>query len=74
MASRYVMKPKINKVCVFCNNWIGNANMKYLNSVVGYEFDSDARGRCTKKNGAIYRASQFCSSHYEPNIDARRLL
>ena len=72
--ARYRYSPKHNKVCVFCNNWVGDANMKYLSSTNVYEFDSDAKGQCTKKSGAVMRASQFCSSHYTPNREAERLL
>lgn len=72
--ARYKYNPRINKACVFCNNWIGDANMKYLTSNNTYEFDSDAKGKCTKKLGAIQRASSCCSAHYEPNMDAKRLL
>lgn len=72
--ARYRYNPKRNKVCVFCNNWIGNADMQYIDSAVGYEFDSAAKGQCTKKSGATTSASQTCSNNYEPSMEARRLL
>lgn len=71
--ARYRYHPRRNKACVFCNNWMGRANSRYIDSYVGYEFDSGASGECTKKNGSITTASSSCSK-YEPGMDARRLL
>ena len=64
--------PKRFKSCVFCYYWIGNAEMKFINSTVGYEFEANACGKCTKKNNNT-KAYQSCSN-YEPNMEAKRVL
>ena len=65
--------PKRAKDCVFCKFWIGDAQMRYVNSNVGYEFQASARGKCTKRNGAATPACYSCPN-YVPNQDAERLL
>lgn len=64
--------PKRNKYCVFCKYWTGEADMKFINSTVGYEYEHDAKGKCMKKdcNMLAYSACQ----RYEPSIDAEKLL
>ena len=64
--------PKRRKLCVFCNYWIGNANLTFINSSAGYEYDSTARGKCTKKNNTT-ATYQSCDK-YAPSVDASRLL
>lgn len=64
--------PKRFKGCVFCYYWIGDAEMKFINSTVGYEFETYACGKCTKKNNNT-KACQSCLN-YEPNMEAKRIL
>lgn len=71
--SRYTHHPKRTKDCVFCKFWIGDAQMKYVNSNSGYEFQASARGRCTKRNGAATTACHTCSN-YVPGPDSEKLL
>lgn len=47
--------------------------MKYVNSVVGYEYDGGAKGKCTKRNGASTAAIYSCPN-YAPSPDAEKLL
>lgn len=69
----YKHHPKRAKNCVFCNYWIGDAGMKFVNSVTGYEYEGAANGRCTKRNGANTSAAYSCTK-YEPSMEAKRLL
>ena len=69
----YTHHPKRAKNCVFCKYWIGDAIIRFKNSIVGYEYDGIARGKCTKKNGAATQACYSCSN-YAPSPDAEGLL
>ena len=69
----YAHHPKRSKYCVFCKFWIGDANMKYVNSAVGYAYDANAKGKCTKRNGSATPACYSCAS-YKPSPDAEKLL
>lgn len=71
--SKVTHHPKRAKKCVFCNNWIGDAELKFVNSNVGYQYETLAKGKCTKKNGASTDAVYNCPK-YEPSIDAKKLL
>ena len=64
--------PKRCKQCVFCNYWFGNADLKFISSTVGYEYENYAQGKCAKKNVNV-KAYQSCSL-YKPSIDASKLL
>lgn len=67
--------PKRNKYCVFCNYWMGNANLAFINSNAGYEFDSSVNAKCAKMNNnriSNYNAGGCIG--YEPSIEARKLL
>lgn len=64
--------PKRKKCCVFCDYWLGNADMKFINSTVGYEYEHDAKGQCTKRN--CNTPTHVNCQNYEPNTDAKRLL
>lgn len=71
--SKYTHHPKRAKNCVFCNNWIGDAQMKFKNSIMGYEYEAVAKGKCTRRNGAVTSSCYSCQN-YEPSMDAKRLL
>lgn len=73
MGSMYRHHPKRAKNCVFCNYWIGDAKMRFVNSVAGFEYDGCVKGKCIKKNGASTSAYSSCPK-YEPSIDAQKLL
>ena len=69
----YTHHPKGAKDCVFCKFWIGNAKMKFVNSIVGYAYEASARGKCTKRNGSATPACYSCPN-YAPSQEAERLL
>ena len=71
--SMYRQHPRNNKRCVFCNNWIGDAKMKFISPAVGYEYDDNPLGTCTK-TGMKQHAGYSCQKYYEPSMDAKRLL
>lgn len=64
--------PRKAKRCVFCEYWTGDANLKFISSVVGYEYESGAYGKCTKKN--TMQPTHTTCAKYEPNMAARKLL
>jgi len=47
--------------------------MSFVNGAVGYRYDSSAKGKCTKRNGAVTAAIYNCRD-YSPSRDAERLL
>ena len=65
--------PKRAKDCAFCKFWIGDAQMRFVNSHAGYELQVSARGKCTKRNGSVTTACYSCSN-YVPGPDAEKLL
>lgn len=69
----YTHHPKRAKNCVFCKFWIGDAIKNFKNSIVGYEYDGNVRGKCAKKNGAATMACYSCRN-YAPSPEAERLL
>ena len=64
--------PKKCKKCVFCNYWIGNAELKFINSTVGYEYEQYAEGKCAKQNST--KKAYLTCNKYSPSIDALKLL
>ena len=64
--------PKRCKYCVFCNYWISDIKLKFINSTVGYEYEQNADGKCVKKNNST-RAYSSCPK-FEPSADAKKLL
>ncbi len=66
-------QPKRLKNCAFCKYWLGDAQMTFVNGTVGFRYDSSAKGKCTKRNGAVTPAVYQCKD-YAPNRDAERLL
>lgn len=64
--------PKSCKCCVFCKYWSGDADLRLVNSVVGYEFEMYSDGRCTMNN-CVKRAYLSCN-RFEPSYEASKLL
>ena len=64
--------PRNKKTCVFCNYWLGDAGIKFVNSTVGYEYELTAKGSCTKRNCST--PTHVSCQNYEPSMDAKRLL
>ncbi len=46
--------PKTSKVCAFCNYWMSDIKLKFINSTVGYEYESYTRGSAQKQT-AVHR-------------------
>lgn len=63
--------PKGTKKCVFCEYWMGDADLKYIGSIY-YEYEITAKGRCTRKN--VGMPTGGCCQNYTPNAAARRIL
>lgn len=63
--------PKRMKNCAYCNYWFGDANLKFINSSVGFEFTSDVKGKCSKKN--INVSSNYRCNYYEPSEMAKKI-
>lgn len=72
--SRTCARPKFTHLCVFCEYWTGDADMKFRGTSMDYEYERDAVGKCIKKHGITTRASSGCSNHYEPSREAKKLL
>ena len=66
--------PARQKRCAFCNRWTGNANLKFKNPAIGFEFDR-VTGKCAKNNGfySSITSADRCE-YYDPNMEARKLL
>ena len=69
----YTHHPKRSKDCVFCKFWLGDANMKFVNSTAGYAYEASARGKCANRNGSVTPACYSCPN-YKPSPDAEKLL
>ena len=71
--ARTCAKPKFTHLCVFCDNWTGDAGMTFRSAGMGYEYEREASGKCIKK-GTTTKAASGCTSHYEPSHEAKKLL
>lgn len=70
--SKMRLHPKYHKNCVFCTNWMGNTELKFISSMVGYEFEASAKGKCLR--GSEHPASYGCTRYFEPNDQAKKLM
>ncbi len=69
----YTHHPKRAKNCVFCKYWLGDADMAFVNSIVGFKYEASVKGPCTRKNGATTFSCHSCSN-YAPSPAAEKLL
>ena len=65
--------PKRKNHCAYCNNWMGDAQLRFVSIGSGYEFDNRAKGKCIKNNGTR-DAGSGCTTYYEPSPAAKKLL
>lgn len=65
--------PRMTKRCVFCEYWIGDAGLTFINSLTGYEYDNSVWGKCAKKNVKTPASGAPCM-HYEPSREAKKVL
>lgn len=63
--------PRWARYCVFCEYWTGDADLKFVSSSAGYEYESQAVGKCMKFSTNRF-AHNICGK-YEPNAAARRM-
>lgn len=64
--------PRKVKRCVFCEYWTGDADLKFVSTTGGYEYESCTYGICKKKN-TMQTTYESCAN-YTPNMTARKLL
>ncbi len=64
--------PRRSKTCVFCEYWTGDADLVFVNSTVGYEYEALAVGKCMRDNQKRYTHSG-CTK-FEPNVAARKVM
>lgn len=72
--ARTCARPKCNPLCVFCENWTGDADMTFRSMGMGYEYEREAAGKCIKRGGMTTKAASSCTKYFEPNREARKLL
>ena len=72
--ARTCAKPKFTHLCVFCDNWTGDADMTFRSAGMGYEFEREATGKCIKRGGIATKAAASCTKYFEPNREAQKLL
>ena len=71
-----VAHPARSKRCVFCNRWIGNANLKLKSANSGYEFNGMVNGKCAKTNATIVAQASIAEKcdFFDPSMEARRFM
>lgn len=72
--ARTCARPKFNPLCVFCENWTGDADMTFRSVGAGYEYEREAVGKCIKRGGMATKAASSCTKYFEPSREARKLL
>lgn len=72
--ARVCAKPKFSHLCVFCENWTGDAGMVFRSTGMGYEYEREAVGKCIKRGGAVTKAGSNCTKYFEPNREAQKLM
>ena len=70
---RFKSHPRNKKICLFCEYWSGDAQMKFVNPYEGYEYENTALGYCTKRGNRKIGVYGTCSE-YEPSREAKKLL
>ena len=73
MGTKFIQHPKHTKRCVFCNFWMGDAEMEYVSVQQGYRYDGTKKGKCLKHGGSLRDSCTSCDK-YEPSMEAKRLL
>lgn len=72
--ARTCAQPKFTHLCAFCENWTGDADLKFRSVGMGYEYEREATGKCIKRSGAITKAASGCKERFEPSREARKLM
>ena len=69
-----VAHPKKLQRCAFCKKWTGDANLVFKNPISGFQFEGDSKGKCMVDNSTKSSVLGGGCKHYEPSVDASRLL
>ena len=69
---RFKKHPRGNNICVFCEYWTGDAQMKFVNPYAGYEFENTTLGYCPKRNTRM--GTLGSCKEYEASREAKKLL
>lgn len=73
--ARAKVNPRSSKRCAFCKFWSGDAQLKFVDRYVGFEYERSAKGKCMKNNATMYAEnSGSCCRQYTPGIEAEKLL
>ena len=73
MGTKFIQHPKHTKRCVFCNYWMGDAEMEYVSVQQGFRYDSTKKGKCLKHGDSLRDACTSCDK-YEPSMEAKKLI
>lgn len=71
--AKQVAHPKRMKYCVFCKRWNGNADLEFKSPTTGFQFTTGVYGKCMATNATKHSNGYDCK-HYEPSVEANRLL
>lgn len=66
--------PKNGKRCALCKRWDGNANLIFKSPTTGFQFTTGVFGKCMATNSNQVSTGGTSCRHYEPSVDASRLL
>ena len=69
----HIFHPKRTKRCAFCKRWDGDAKLVFKNPQMGFEFIT-AQGKCMATNNKRPSTDGHSCKHYEPSVEASRLL
>ena len=72
--AKIAVNPKNRKHCVFCEYWMGDADLEYVSNMAGYRFEANAKGKCTKYGGNTKTAITSGCRYFEYNREAKKLL
>lgn len=66
-------RPDRNPFCVFCEYWMGDAEMEFISRMAGYKFEGNAKGKCAK-SGVLRTAVNIKCRDFEYSREAKKLL
>ena len=69
-----VAHPKKGSKCAFCKRWDGDAKLTFKTPIVGFQFRTGVFGKCFATNSNQASTNGAGCKHYEPSVEASRLL
>ena len=73
--ARLLYHPKKGSKCAFCKRWNGDANLVFKSPHTGFEYDGAGTfGICMITNGSKPSSGGAGCKHYEPSVEANRVL